>query len=239
MKNLSGTPNNQSGAPERVRILVSDATLLGCELLASALRKDDHIQVVGCATKLNDLLSLNAATAPDVAVISMNLEGGALQGLDASRELRKTSTRAVLILDRLERELVIEAFRNGAKGVFFRNDSFLALRKAIRSVHLGQVWAGTREVECLIEALAATAQPRIKNAMGEVLLNRREEEIVWLVAEGLPNREISVRLNLSEHTVKNYLFHVFDKLGISSRSELIIYLLHRRGMKNGNEKSAA
>jgi DNA-binding NarL/FixJ family response regulator len=208
---------------------------MGCELLANVLGQDERIQVVGCATKLNDLLLLNPMTALDVAILSVNLEDGPLQGLDASRELRRISphTRAVLMLDRPERELVIEAFRSGAKGVFFRNGSFDSLRKAILSVHLGQVWAGSRELECLVEALAASAssQPRIKNARGEVLLSRREEEIVWLVAEGLSNREISTRLKLSEHTVKNYLFRVFDKLGFSSRSELIIYLLHRRNMK--------
>ena len=54
------------------------------------------------------------------------------------------------------------------------------------------------------------------------LLTKREEDVVRLVAEGLTNREVSARLSLSEHTVRNYLFRIFDKLGISSRVELVL-----------------
>jgi len=55
------------------------------------------------------------------------------------------------------------------------------------------------------------------------LLTNREEDVVRLVAEGLQNREIAKELKLSEHTVRNYLFHAFDKLGVSSRVELVLY----------------
>jgi DNA-binding CsgD family transcriptional regulator len=64
---------------------------------------------------------------------------------------------------------------------------------------------------------------RVVNADGLRLLTKREEDVVRLLAEGLQNREIAHELNLSEHTVKNYLFHIFDKLGVSSRVELILY----------------
>ena len=64
---------------------------------------------------------------------------------------------------------------------------------------------------------------RVVNADGMRLLTKREEDVVRLVAEGLQNREIAKELKLSEHTVKNYLFHIFDKLGVSSRVELVLY----------------
>ena len=63
------------------------------------------------------------------------------------------------------------------------------------------------------------------------MLTQREEAIVSLVAEGLKNREIAETLKLSEHTVKNHLFRVFEKLGISNRAELILYLLGNKGSK--------
>jgi two-component system, NarL family, nitrate/nitrite response regulator NarL len=59
------------------------------------------------------------------------------------------------------------------------------------------------------------------------LLTRREQDIVRLVAEGMRNEEISQKLNVTEHTVRNYLTHVFDKLGMSSRVELVLYSLSR------------
>jgi len=66
---------------------------------------------------------------------------------------------------------------------------------------------------------------RVVNASGISLLSKREEDVVKLVANGLSNREIAQYLNLSQHTVKNYLFRVFDKLGVSSRTELLIYAM--------------
>jgi two-component system, NarL family, response regulator DegU len=63
----------------------------------------------------------------------------------------------------------------------------------------------------------------VVNPDGLNLLSRREEEVMRLVAEGLGNREIADLMKLSEHTVKNYLFRIFDKLGISNRVELVLY----------------
>ena len=67
---------------------------------------------------------------------------------------------------------------------------------------------------------------RVLNAQGDPLLTPREEQVVALVVEGLPNRPIAVELNLSEHTVKKYLFRIFEKLGISSRVELVLYAVN-------------
>jgi DNA-binding NarL/FixJ family response regulator len=55
------------------------------------------------------------------------------------------------------------------------------------------------------------------------LLTRREEDVVRLVADGLKNGEVAQRLNVAEHTVRNYLYRIFDKLGVSNRVELILY----------------
>jgi len=57
------------------------------------------------------------------------------------------------------------------------------------------------------------------------LLTKREEDLVRLVADGLSNRDIARKLNLSEHTVKNYIFRIFEKLGVSNRVELVLYAL--------------
>jgi len=63
----------------------------------------------------------------------------------------------------------------------------------------------------------------VVNTQGAALLSRREIEVVRCVAEGLSNREIAQRLGLTEHTVKNYLFRIFDKLGVSKRVEVVLY----------------
>ena len=74
---------------------------------------------------------------------------------------------------------------------------------------------------------------RVLNSSGNNLLTPREEQVVALVAEGLSNRDVASELNLSEHTIKKYLFRIFEKLGISSRVELVLYAVN-----NGDPRQA-
>jgi DNA-binding NarL/FixJ family response regulator len=74
---------------------------------------------------------------------------------------------------------------------------------------------------------------RVLNASGNDLLTPREEQVVALVAEGLSNRGVARELSLSEHTVKKYLFRIFEKLGVSTRVELVLYAFN-----NGDPRQA-
>jgi DNA-binding NarL/FixJ family response regulator len=131
----------------------------------------------------------------------------------------------LLLLEDCEHDLVIDAFRSGARGVFSRAESSEWLSKCVSTVHKGQIWASTREMEYILEELVATRPLRIVDAHGCSLLSKREEEVVALVADGMTNPQISEQLTRSEHTVKNYLFKVFEKLGISTRVDLVLYAL--------------
>jgi len=66
----------------------------------------------------------------------------------------------------------------------------------------------------------------VVSANGDKLLTSREEQVVALVSDGLSNRHVATELGLSEHTVKKYLFRIFEKLGISGRVELVLYAFH-------------
>jgi DNA-binding NarL/FixJ family response regulator len=134
--------------------------------------------------------------------------------------------RVVLLLDRPDPRLVVEAMRAGARGVFSRSPfEAAALCKCVRRVYEGQIWINTSELEYLVTAFAQTPRLRVVDSTGSNLLSNREEEVMRLVAEGWGNREIARKLGLSEHTIKNYLFRVFDKLGISNRVELVLYAI--------------
>jgi DNA-binding NarL/FixJ family response regulator len=74
---------------------------------------------------------------------------------------------------------------------------------------------------------------RVLSSHGRRLLTPREEQVVALVAEGLGNRQIASELNLSQHTIKKYLFRIFEKLGVSTRVELVLYAVN-----NGDSRQA-
>ena len=85
----------------------------------------------------------------------------------------------------------------------------------------------SKQMLCLLDALTNGPDGRNPDACLPPKLTRREESVVRLVAQGMVNREIAEKLRLSEHTIKNYLFRIFDKLGVSNRVELALYAVAR------------
>jgi len=214
-----------------VNVLIAEANQMNCQLVASAFRPSRYrVAVVASATESMRALALLKEIQPDVAVISAQLKEGPLEGYRVLRELRllHARTRAIMLLESRSRETVVDAFRFGAHGVIFRDEPLETLAKSIHAVHQGQVWANSEHLGYLLDALTHALPLRVQDARGVNLLSKREEDVVRLVAEGLTNREISHRLRLSDHTVRNYLFKIFDKLGVSSRVELVLYCLQQR-----------
>lgn len=209
------------------KVLLADVSRMDCQLLASAMQRHSSFQVIGCVTSTAEANSALHKTQPDVAVISTRLQDGALAGLLLLRRLRalQLPCRAIMLLDEHNPELIVEAFRNGARGVFCRTGSFRELRKCMERVCEGQIWASNLQLECVVQALMQSPATGIARPLVNLVLSKREEEVARLVASGLSNREISKKLGLSQHTVKNYLFRVFEKLGFSTRIELVLYML--------------
>jgi DNA-binding NarL/FixJ family response regulator len=225
---ISRSENTQNPV---IRVVVFEATRMGCELLSRALEASEYnLRVVETACSYGEGEEPQLDDDVDVAVIGSTLKNGPLSGFSLLRQLTKArpTLRCVMLLDQHERSMVIDAFRFGAVGVCERDQSYEMLCKCIYSVYRGQVWANSQQLQYLLEALSSAIPSRITDVKGKILLSRREEEVVSLVADGLKNREIAQQLKLSEHTVKNHLFRIFERLGISSRAELILYLVGQR-----------
>ena len=210
---------------------------MSCRLLADALQRSKRFQAVVAVTP-NDLLQALADSRFQVALISsMADEQLAASGLLRQVREHHGDVKIIVLFDALERNSVVEAFRAGAHGVFCRADSFQSLCKCIHCVHQGQVWASSTELQFLVDALVEPVAMETRSLVGSRPLSKREEEIARLVAEGLSNRQISQRLTLSEHTVKNYLFRVFEKIGVSTRVELALYALNRRQVRRAHPQA--
>ena len=210
----------------QISVLIANPHSLAREFLVSALKRHQHFKVSDSATTSSDVLDAIQSASPDVALITATLADGPLSGFGALRQIRESNpeVKTVILLNAPEHNLVVDAFRAGARGVFVMSSSnFRSLCRCIEQVHAGQIWANSSELSEVMEAFSQLAPIRVVNADGMRLLTKREEDVVRLLAEGMQNRDIAKELKLSEHTVRNYLFHIFEKLGVSSRVELVLY----------------
>lgn len=217
---------NSAVSRNKASVLVADATAMDCQLLSEAIQRDSRFRVIGRVVTSKEILAAVDKDEPDIAVISSRLCDGDFAGLLALRGLRalRSRSRVVMMLDNDQPDLVVDAFLNNARGVFCRIGSSGDLRKCLQSVHNGEIWINNTQMEYIVEALmqAPALAPANKTT---TVLSKREEEITQLVATGISNRDVSEKLGLSPHTVKNCLSRIFEKLQISTRIELVLYVL--------------
>lgn len=217
-----------------IHVLVRSKRTLSAELLSAAVSAQPHLKLVKLVETDEELL--NALETQGGHIVLFMLEQTVDERwAESMKAIRDKARRVKLIVltENRNPEVVVRAFSAGARGYFSLHDSSLdSLVKCIERVHDGQIWANSNELEWVIQALERTnsaSKPfRVVNAVGKCLLSQREEDVVRLLVEGLQNREIAHALNLSEHTIKNYLFRIYDKLGISSRTELLLYVMTPR-----------
>lgn len=234
MANLIPIPNS-----EKVIVVVADSTPMDTQLLVAALAQEKQFQVLESPPSSSAILGLIRREMPHVIVLSEELAGSP-GGADLICNIRAQApaVRVIVLLKSSQRESVIKAFREGAQGVFCRTEPLRLLAKCIRCVYAGQVWASSSELHYVLQALGGPARARFTPET-EALLSAREIDVVVGLTEGLSNREIAKRLNLTEHTVKNYLCRIFEKLGVSSRVEVILHALGRNGSSDNGSAFAS
>ncbi len=218
------------GTHNCLSVLIAEANRMNCQLIQDSLRRGrSRIRVIGSTIEAAHALSLLKESEPDVAIVSARLVTGPIDGFGLVRNIRGLGlrTRIVVLLDSRDRELVVDAFRFGAHGVVFRDEPVKIIAKCLRAVHDGQIWAGSLYLGYAMDALTKAMPLPTQMFQGADRLTKREKDIAILIAEGLSNREASTRLHLSESTVRNYLQHIYDKLGVSSRSELMLFWINR------------
>lgn len=201
---------------------MAESSPIQSQLLVRALRSRQHFKVATVALETATLHQHLQFNPTDVVLLAGHpaLNFGLLRWLHISHP----NTAAILLIDGDDRDLVVNAFRSGVRGVFpFTQAPFRMLCKCIDSVARGEIWINNQQMNYLLAALSEVNALRVVSSAGKPLLTPREEQVVALVADGLTNREAGNELGLSEHTIKKYLLRIFDKLGISTRVELVLY----------------
>lgn len=206
------------------KILLAGRDPLTTGLLAKALAGDLTCDAV--AIRAADLLEVLKTSNADLVIINSELNSEPGGGFELASAISRThpSLPIVLLLDNTSRDLVIRAFRSGASGVCNLQEPMSEFVQCIKHVKEGGIWAKNGAKSCLLDAIKNIPSPAPIQCGDAPVLTARELQVVQCAAMGKTNKIIAQELHLSEHTVKNYLFRAFEKLGVSSRVELLFYL---------------
>jgi two-component system nitrate/nitrite response regulator NarL len=206
--------------------------IVGRDSLNSGMLADALVHNLKCdavATRHSDLLRVLGTSRVALVIISADLNSIAGAGFDLASAVTSAhpETPIVILMDEPANDLVIRAFRCGARGVFNRQDSMSELIDCVKHVGKGSIWVGKEVTDYFLKAFRSIPAPSALTKDDSSALTRRELQVVQCAARGQTNKAIAGELLLSEHTVKNYLFKAFGKLGVSSRVELLFYLATR------------
>ncbi|MBC7247502.1 MAG: response regulator transcription factor [Actinobacteria bacterium] len=208
-----------------LRVMVVDDHRLVREGLIGLLRLNPEIEVVGEAANGDEAVARAKALKPDVVLMDISMPG--MNGITATRLIKKAlPDTKVIMLTMLDQEgYVYESVKAGATGYLLKNAGLEELVKAVKEVHRGGATLHPdAQAQLLKEYLYLARSNRETYGLSE-----REMEILQLLADGLSNKEIADRLFISIQTVKTHITHIFEKLGVSDRTEAVAAAL-RRGL---------
>ena len=206
-----------------IRVLLADDHALVRQGIRTALELVEDIEVVGEAADGERALALAKQLTPDVIVCDVRLP--VLSGIEVVRQLKHYSPNTkILILSAFDNdEFIFETIANGATGYLLKTTAANELPDAVRKANVGQMVLDPPAAAKLSRMLGGALK-----SSGQDLLSSREMDILGLAAQGLKNKEIAKKLNLSTRTIEGHFARIFMKLSVSSRVEAINAGLARR-----------
>ena len=199
----------------RINLLVGCAELNWGLSLCESLHAAQPGSFQYAVSTMEGVVREAAALQPDVILLERPQAEGAVHEMVAALAWRSAAARVLLMCKACSRELAIAAIEGGAKGCLHMDTPIGVLVDAVRAVHRGETWFSR---SALLQALRNPPEIQAKKTTSpDCQLTPREEEILHLIGAGLSNKEIGRRLEISDHTVKTHLHHVYVKLQRSGR----------------------
>jgi DNA-binding NarL/FixJ family response regulator len=208
-----------------IHLVLADDHPIVLDGLETLFRLEPDFQVVARCVNGEEALAAVHRHRPDVLILDVRMPRK--DGLTVVRELlrEKSPTRVVLLAAVLEEEEVLEALRLGVRGMVLKELAPQMVVRCVRKVHAGEQWL---EKHATSRALDTLLRREAGGREAATMLTPREIEMVGMVARGLRNKEMSERLAISEGTVKIHLHHIYRKLQVENRVDLILYAQSKR-----------
>jgi DNA-binding NarL/FixJ family response regulator len=197
-----------------IRVVLADDHPIFLDGLERLLNATGEFEVTASCASGVDALDAVESQAPDIVVVDLRMPK--LSGLDLLREIRqrRLDVRVVILTAELSERELLEAVRLKANGVVLKEMAPRLLLQCLHKVHQGGQWLEHRSMHGAFEAVLRREAGRRE---AEQQLTPREIELVCMVADGLRNREIAERLNITEGTVKTHVRNIYKKLGCETR----------------------
>lgn len=194
-----------------IRVVVVDDHTIVRNGLVQLLDGDPGIEVVGAAGDGDAAIALCVDQTPDVALMDLSMPG--MGGVEATRTIvqRTPGVQVVVLTSFMDRENVVQALAAGAVGYLLKDAEPEDVIRAIHSAARGESPIDPRAARTMLSAQQASDPA--------AALTEREREVLSLVGEGLPNKQIGRRLGISEKTVKAHLTSAFRTIGVDDRMQ--------------------
>jgi two-component system, NarL family, response regulator LiaR len=205
-----------------IRLVIVDDHSVVREGLRAFLRLQEGIDVVGEAAGPDEAIRVAAAASPDVVLLDLVMPGG--DGIGAIRRLLEVApaVRVLVLTSFADDAQIFAALAAGAAGYLLKDVDPAALADAIRDVHAGRPALHPSVAARLMRRGGGPARSR-----GDI--TAREHDVLRLVVEGLPNKQIAQRLGIGEKTVKTHVSRVLAKLGVADRTQAAVLAI-REGL---------
>lgn len=204
-----------------INVLVADDHAIIREGLKSILESNGDISVIGEATDGFECLNAISKLNPNVVILDIGMpKCDGLKVLQIMKD-QKMSTKALILTSKEEPDFLMRAVDMGCDGFVLKSSDSTVLRKAIHAVYNGEMYIQPSLMPMLNETISTrdTAMDKLND------LTRREIDVLKLLAEGLFNKEIASRLNISERTVKNHVSNIFKKISVSDRTQAAVFAI--------------
>jgi len=208
-----------------IKIVLADDHTIVRQGLRSILEQQAGINVVAEAQNGREAVRLTEQLRPDVVVMDFSMPD--LNGLEATRQIKQRvpDTRVLILTRHADQEHVKSILKAGASGYLVKKSAVEELVIAIQAVHRGDSYLDPSISKMIIKESLNPAAGEKKSR--EVKLTSRQYEVLQLIAEGHPNREIASRLNISVKTVENHRANIMRSLDLRSTADLIQYAIRK------------
>jgi len=208
---------------DKIKVVIADDHALFREMLRLTMRREGGIKIVGEAANWRQTIDVISDLKPDIVLLDSTMpEMDGIEALPAIRE-KSLKTKVLMLKANKNEAVIFKALKGGAKGYLSKDVSISDLIKAIKAVHIGELWVERKLMARFFDREAlADSKGEVRAGRPKKVLTPREKEVLCILTTGCTNKEIAQTLFISDKTVKSHLNSIFKKLNVTRRLQAIL-----------------